>query len=211
MFFIVFDAFLFILSFFLAYVLRETVYPGYEQISTYSYCLAVSFCVTAFNFFIFDLYYKKSDFRRFQKVINLTLAIGCSLIAISALSFLDRSLMVRRLFLVLFFSIFFLLALLNRLLYSFLFVKVYRKKMIVVGESESGRLLLSYLLELEKIGVDPGLDIIGYISQFGDEEEPYYEGVRWLGRYEDMNGVIQENDVELLVYALEGIGDSARE
>ncbi len=182
LFFIILDACFFILSFFLAYMFHESVFPGIAQIWQNSYCIVISFCVTAFNFFMFDLYYQKNYFRRFLKLINLTLAVGCSLVEISALSFLDRSLMVGRLFLLTFFLTFFLLAFLNRLLYSLFFLKVYRKRMIVIGESAPGKLLLKYLLESRKNGNDPGLDILGYISQFGDEDDVYYEGVKWLGR-----------------------------
>jgi len=208
LFFIIFDIATFFLSFWIAYGLRNLTFPKEIPIFKNLYFFAFSFSITVFSFYIFDLYYQRSDFRKFQKIINLILAIGCAFLTVSAVSYLDRSIMVRRSFLVFFYATLFILTYLNRRIYSIIFVKPHIKKTLILGESELGRMIMEYLLRLRKRGHYTGLDVIGYVSQFRKDSNQYYSEIKRLSGFEDIERIINENNVELLIYALSDTSNS---
>jgi exopolysaccharide biosynthesis polyprenyl glycosylphosphotransferase len=157
------------------------------------------------NFYFFDLYYTLKDFRRYRQLVNLILAIGFSFLLIGAIAFWDKTLAVKRPFLIFFFSALFILASVNRIIFSIFRVKFFYKNTLVIGNTEIGHLLIKRIKQLRKEGRKIGINIIGYIS--GEEANPNveYSGVPHRGGYGDIAKVIESNDVSLLIYALDEI------
>jgi len=202
-FFVALDLIAFILSFFAANELRNMFLLKASHLWQYSYFLTVTFFVTAVNFYLFDLYYRKIEFRRFQKSINLILALTVSMAIISVISYADKTLLVKRTFLLVFFGTLFIFTSVIRLFYDRLKRTKLRKQAIIVGASETGQLI-------GKRCAGGGLsevNIIGYVSKYEHEEGLFYSGLERLGGIRDIRRIVAEKNIDFIIYAPKDIND----
>ena len=131
---------------------------------------------------------------------------------ISAVSFLDKTFAGGRKFLGTFFVFVFFLSLGIRMLFSALFKGAFPKLALILGCSESGRLLIEQFHKSRNKGDRLGIDIIGYVCNERISSEISYDDLPCLGDYNALKQIIESNWINLLILASdEKVDDSVNE
>ena len=156
--------------------------------------------ITIANFYFFDLYYTLKDFRRFRQTINFFLAVTFSTILVSTISFWDRSFLVPRKFIVISFAIFFVLGLTTRIIFSILKRPICNRRAIIIGITGCEKEIVEYISKMGKKGKRLGIDIVGYIAD-RPAEEHHLPHVRYLGAPEEIDGILEMTNADLLIYS----------
>jgi|GEM_PF-1227911 len=172
------------------------------------YFTALALFAVILNFYFCDLYYTLKDFRRFRQITNLLLAVAFSFLLISFVAFWDRAFIVRRMFISFFFFMVFILTLANRVAFSILHKTLKDKNALFIGNTDIGRTLIEQIAMVEKSGRNLGINIVGYVSDEKEESGKKYTGALRLGGYEDIPQIVESKEVDLLIYAIDDLGNS---
>lgn len=204
---LVFDVLAFVLSLAIASDLMYSMpFSDFVHEHTYFSILLLVTCIVSVYFL--DLYYVLKDFRRYRKLVNLILANIAAFLVIIVLAFWDRSVAVKRLFLVIYFLSFFTIALVSRIFFSLLRGKVFYKKALIFGVSPVGGLVLQEITSQEEAGHSIGIEIEGFVGKKDEHSDILYSGLKFLGNIEELKNVVEDKEIDLIIYALDETGES---
>ena len=178
------------------------------QLFVSSQFLALTVLITIANLYFFDLYYTSKDFRRFRQLMNLITAFLSLFLMLVTLTFLGKSMIFGRRFIIIYACLLFPLILISRAIFSVLHRTYLKKSAIIIGDTPVGRILLKLIAARGSRGSGQDINIVGYLAENRSDDNAYGT-VSYLGPPDKAVEVLSRERAQMVIYALDRSGPAS--